>query len=110
MAITVLTVQNVVRAGLNASYSAANVDGHTVVNDGVRTFVHAKNGSGGAITLTFVTPGTADGLALADRTVVIPAGEERAVGAFPLAYYSNPLTVTFSGVTSLTIGAFKLSV
>jgi hypothetical protein len=111
MARTALSLQEIIRTGLSPSYTAANVDGHSVANDGKLTFVHVKNGSGGEVTVTIDTPGTVDGLAIADRTVAVPAGEERIIGPFPTAYYNQAdgtVHVDFSAVTSVTIAAFKV--
>ncbi len=65
---TALAVQEITRAGLTPSYSAANVDGHSILNGG-REVLHVKTG-GTACTVTIQTPGTVDGQAVADRTVV----------------------------------------
>ena len=112
MARTELTVQAIVRAGDEPTYEAANSDGEEFDNTG-KQFLHIKNGSGGSITITIVTPGTVDegDLAVADRTIAIPAGKERMIGPFPPATYNQSdetVDVNFSGVTSLTIGAFSL--
>lgn len=104
----VLTVQNVVRAGLEATYAAAAAGGDSFPNDGKDTFAHVKNGSGGSIDVTIETPGTVDGLAIADRVVAVPAGEERMIGPFPTATYSNSVGLTYSGVTSLTVAAIRV--
>jgi len=107
MPTTVLAVQPIVRAGLKPVMTAANADGHTVVNDGKKTFIHVDN-AGTEITVTLATPGTVDGLTISDREVVVPAGESRMIGPFPTAYYGSTLTVTFTAVTSVTCGAFKV--
>jgi hypothetical protein len=78
MARTALSVQEIVRTGLDPSYEAANTDGESVANDG-RTFVHVDNASGGSINVTVVHPGTVDGLAVADLVVAVPAGEDRMI-------------------------------
>jgi hypothetical protein len=109
MAATALTVQNIVRTGLNPTFSAANADGHYFTNDGKKTFIYVKNGSGGSITVTLDITQTVDGQEVTDRTVAIPAGEERVIGPFPVAYYGASANITFSGVTSLTIAAMKVS-
>jgi hypothetical protein len=103
----VLTVQEISRAGLSPSYSAANAGGDEAPNDEI-TFLHVKNGSGGSIDVTIQTPGTVDGLAITDRTVAVPASEERMIGPFPSSVYSSTLTISYSGVTSLTIAAIRL--
>ena len=63
MARTELTIQEIARAGLEPSYSNAAADGNNFENTG-REFVHVKNGSGSAVTVTIQTPGTVDGLAV----------------------------------------------
>lgn len=111
MARTALTVQVIARTGLDPAYSSANADGHSVQNTG-RECVHVVNGGGGAITVTIQTPGTVDGLAVSDRTVSVPAGEDRIIGPFPVRDYNQPNTETiyvdFSGVTSVTVAALRL--
>lgn len=110
MARSSLTVQDVVRSGLSPSYASAEGDGNSFANNG-RVVLHAKNGSGGSITVTIQTPGTVDGLAVSDRTVAIPAGEERIIGVFPPADYNQSdgsVYVDYSGVTSLTVAALRI--
>lgn len=109
MAATTLTVQEITRDGINPAMTAANEDGHLIANDGKKTFFYVYNGNGSSITVTFATPNTVDTLAIADRQVTVPAGEYRMIGPFPTAYYGTTLTVSFSAVTSVTCGAFKLS-
>ena len=65
--------------------------------------------------MTVVTPRTdAYGNAIADNTISVPATTgERVIGPFPAEAYGS-LTdgladITYSGVTSLTIGAFSLT-
>lgn len=109
-----LAVQSITRAGLASAYAAAAGGGDTFLPDG-RTFLHVKNASGGAITVTIVTPRTdAYGNAIADNTVSVPATTgDRMIGPFPAEAYADPTTglanITYSGVTSLTVGAFQLS-
>ncbi len=108
MATTTLTVQEITRSGINPALTAANEDGHTITNDGRRTFFYVYNGDDEAVTVTFATPNTVDDLAISDRAVSVPAGEYRMVGPFPTSYYGTTLTVTFSAVDSVTCGAFKV--
>jgi len=92
------------------SYAAATGGGDTFVPD-LDTFVHIKNGSGGSITVTFVTPAVTQGLAIQDPAIVIAAGTEAMVGPFPAALFANSsgvCSITYSGVTSLTIGVFSV--
>ncbi len=109
-----LAVQSITRAGLAAAYAAAAGGGDTFLPDG-RTFLHCKNASGGAITVTIVTPRTDPyGNAIADNTVSVPATTgDRMIGPFPAEAYADPTTglanVTYSGVTSFTVGVFQLA-
>ncbi len=109
-----LASQSITRAGVTAAYAAAAGGGDTFTPDR-DTFLQVKNASGGAITVTIVTPRT-DGVgnAVADNTVSIPATTgDKMIGPFPAEFYADPSTglasITYSGVTSLTIGVFKLS-
>lgn len=90
-----LSKQSIVRAGLNASYTVTTAaDGAEFANTGVE-FVHVKNPTVGTIVVTFVTTQTVDGLAVADRTVSVPASGERFIGPFPVATYGSTVTVNF---------------
>lgn len=108
-----LATQNIVPAGVAESLSAAAGGGDTFTPDD-RTFLHVKNGSGGAITVTVVTPGTFRGQAIADYSVSVPATTgDRMIGPFPAEVFADPSTglasITYSGVTSLTVGILRLS-
>ncbi len=105
-----LSVQDIERSGLEPSYSSAAGDGHSFQNNG-RVFVHVKNDDGSSKTITIQTPGTVDGLAVADRTVDIPAGEERMIGPFSPGQYNqsdDTVYVDYSATTSVTIAALRM--
>ena len=105
------TVQTVTRSGITPTKNAVSAS-DDFVNDGL-TVLHVTNGSGGSLTVTIVTPGTSDGLAVADRTVTIPNGEERVIGPFLRAIYSatatGKVTVQFSATTSVTCQALSVT-
>jgi hypothetical protein len=110
-----LTVQEVAVTGLSLAadaMGAANADGFSVLNDGdKRTFFMCKNGGGSPITLTIQTAATRDGLAVADRTIAVAAGARVLAGPFNPALYNRSdglIYVDFSGVSSVTFGAYKL--
>ena len=103
-----LTVQDVVRSGLNPSYASAAAGGDDFPNDGKRTFAHVKNGGASAITVTLDITQTVDGQAVTDPTVSIPAGEERMIGPFPVAYYGASVGLSYSDVTSVTVAAIRV--
>lgn len=105
-----LTVAQISRAGLTKSLAAAAGGGDTFSNDG-RTYFHILNGGGGSVTVTFVTTSVVDGNAVADTAVVVGAGAEMMIGPFPPATYNNDsglVSVTYSGVTSVTVAAIRL--
>jgi len=106
----VLTTQSIIRTGtgLEPSYESCAAGGDSFVNTG-KEFLHVKNGSGGSLTVTVVTPVTVDALAVTDAAYAIPAGEERMIGPFPCRYYATngSTSITYSGVTSLTIAVLQ---
>jgi hypothetical protein len=100
-----LATQTIVPGGVGPTYAAAAGGGDTFTPDN-DTFVHIKNGSGGALTATFAISGTYHGLTVTNLAVSVPAGGERMIGPFPADAFSGG--ITYSGVTSLTVGVFKL--
>lgn len=106
----VLTVNEISRAGVSGALTAAAGGGDSFANDG-RTYLDVNNGSGGSITVTFVTQQTIDGLAVADLAVAVGAGVRTKVGPFPPSIYNDAngrVQVTYSGVTSLTVNPFRV--
>ncbi len=121
MARTVLTVQNIVRAGIDPTYSAGDAaNGHSFDNTGHNVFVHIKNADASPINATIITPGTVDGLAIGDLVVVIPATTGNVmIGPFPAPVYDTIDTdpdpdidpavfVDLSADTSVTLAAIKV--
>lgn len=108
-----LATQKIARAGLGPTYAAAAGGGDSF-SPSKNTFLHVKNGGGGAVTVTVVTPGTliAD-IAIADVAVSVPAGGERMIGPCPYEYFADPADgladITYSGVTSVTVAVLELS-
>jgi hypothetical protein len=74
-------------------------------------FFILKNASGGTITATFATPGTKDGLAISEATMAVLAGD---YGIMPMSNIFRQATgrcnVTYSGVTTVTVGVYKIGV
>jgi len=106
---SVRTAQVISRSGLEPVYTAADVAGDEFVNTG-RKFFHIKNGDGSPHTMTIETPNTVDTLAIADRDVVIPAGEERMIGPFAGGTYNDSagsVQVTYDAVTSVTLALVR---
>lgn len=106
-----LTVQSITRTGLNPTYAAASALGYQVANNG-RVFLHVKNGSASAHTVTIESqvstppPGTS----VSDVAVSVPAGAERMIGPFPPNAFNDAdkyMQITYSAVTSLTVAAIS---
>ena len=105
-----LTPQTIVSAGLNATYAAADVAGDEFSNAG-KQFINIKNGDASPHTVTIATPRTIDGLAVADRDVVIPAGEERIIGPLSVTTYNDVaglVQLTYDAVTSVSLAVLQL--
>ncbi len=119
MARTVLTVQDIVRTGLEATYSAGDdVNHHSFDNTGENVLLHVKNGAT-AVVVTISTPNSIDGLALAERTVTVGGTTERMIGPFPNAIYGTidtdpdpdidpAIFVDLDDDTNVTLAAFRL--
>lgn len=105
-----LTVQDITSAGLEPSYVSAAAQGDVFANDG-KTLVHLKNGSEGAITVTIAAQNACSLGVLHDVTIALAAGKEAMAGPFVRTIYNNGsgmVALTYSGVTSLTVGALSL--
>ncbi len=111
MARTALAVQTPTTAGLNPVYSAANVDGHSIANDGA-TILIAKNAGASPCVITEVAPGKFAGLELTDPTVTVPITTgERILGPWNPAAFNQPdgtVHINFDQVTSVTVAAIKV--
>jgi hypothetical protein len=110
MARQAMVVQEVTRSGLTPAYTAAHVDGFAIPNSG-KEMIHVKTGGTGA-TVTFTTTQVIDGLAVADRAIVLGTSQDRMFGPFPPSIYNQAdgtLWVDFSSTATVTIGAFRNS-
>lgn len=110
-----LTVQTISRAGVAPTYAAMTGGGDACpVSD--RTYLHCKCTGGTPITVTVATnPGGAPfaGTALAAETFVVPATTgDMLYGPLTPQLFADVTTglatITYSGVTGGTIGAFNL--
>jgi hypothetical protein len=72
-------------------------------------WVEVNNSSGSPITVTIHVTRVMDGQAATDRTVTINAGARKKIGPFAADYLQidRYVWLTFSAVTSVTIGAFR---
>jgi hypothetical protein len=112
--VATLTVNQVnAQAGFrddNALVAAAG--GGDAFAPGATTFLRVLNSGGAPITVTLATPGNVGGNAIADGGGTVTNGQSRLFGGFPGDQYMDPttglVTVTYSAVTSVTVGVFKL--
>lgn len=102
-----LATQQMTDSGAAISYSAVAASDTVDCSNG-RTFLHVKNGGGSPDTVTLVTPGTVSGLAIADRTISVPAGAERLIGPLDPGLYGAIATVQHSFITSVTAAAVTI--
>lgn len=106
MARTVLTAQPATDAGLTPTYVAADAANGMTYRLVPHRILHVLNGSGSALTVTINTPGTVNGLAIADRTITVAAGAPAfiALGSdAPYAQADGTCYVDFSSATSITV-------
>jgi hypothetical protein len=113
-----LTIQEITRAGLVATKNLVTptaTHGNKFLNDG-KTFLYAVNGSAAPVTLTFDTPGSVDGQALADLVITLAATgdadglDKKLIGPFTAIFNQTDgyVWVVTSLITTVTMGAFRL--
>lgn len=107
-----LTTQTITRAGVDPALSAAAGGGDSFT-PGDDVFLHVANGGGGSITVTIAGQGTiVPNMDVPDVVVSVTNGQDRMIGPFPFTLFADPsdglADITYSGVTSVTVGAFRL--
>lgn len=108
-----LTVVPASRDGVDlaASGAAADVAGDKFVNEG-NVLAVFTNASGAPITVTFPITRTLEGLAIASRTVAVPAASTMSIGPFPSGIYNDIdgfVPMTYSSVVDLYVKALKVT-
>ncbi|MBD0837371.1 hypothetical protein [Streptomyces sp. TRM68416] len=106
-----LTTTVVGLAGAEVPYGPAAAGGDDC-QTGAGVVLLVRNGDASSHTVTLVTPGTVNGLAIADRPVPVAAG---AVEAIPVTNdYRDPATgrasITYDAVTSLDVAVIRVPV
>lgn len=109
-----LTVQDVTRLGLAPTYAACTSGGDAFAPSS-ETWLHVKNTSGGALTVTVA----AAKVPLTDTTITVAAVSipattgDKIIGPFPYDFFAAAsdglAAITYSGVTNLTIAVLRLS-
>lgn len=84
---TNITVVEITRDGVAPTEVAGDATNGNQFDHGARTFMRVRNADGAAAHIvTIITPGTVDGLAIADRVVSVPASATRYIGPFTNDY------------------------
>jgi len=102
-----LTVQRPGLAGAAVTLAAADAADDSFANDG-KTLVKVANGGGAPITVTIPRAANCNQGFSHSQQVTVAAGADKVIGPFPRKEFSSPVTVQYSAVTSVTVGAFKL--
>lgn len=92
--------------------SLSTSDTYFVKNNG-SLFLNFQKSSAGACIVTIKTPATVGGLAVAERTVTVPASTgDMIIGPFPPGIYndsSGNIQYTLDEITGLDVGIFQVS-
>jgi hypothetical protein len=105
-----LTVQQLSRAGIELSLSAAAAGGDSFPNNGDTLFV-VKNGNTAERGVTFAIQRTVDSQSVTGRTVTAVTAATMLVGPFPTEIYNDSdglVQVTYSSEADLTVGALRV--
>lgn len=98
-------------AGLAVNFVSAAGGGDTCLT-GAGVVLLVKNGDASSHTVTLVTPGTVNGLAIADRAIPVAAGATEAIPV--TADYRDPSTgraaITYDAVTSMQVAVLRVNV
>lgn len=116
MARTDLTVNQFARAGIAdpAGQAVTSGNGAMVANSNQKVMLRVANASGMTSTLTFTTPGTADGvLAIADLTAALLTGNTAWYGPFETGLFNQPSgadagKIYIDTTQNVTITAFQV--
>ncbi|WP_282703247.1 hypothetical protein [Streptomyces sp. CC219B] len=92
-----------------AAQAVAAAGGGDTAPVGAGRFLYVNNADASPHTVTVATPGTVKGLAVADASLVVAAGDH---GLLPLNNVyrgaNGRAAITYDGVTSVTVAAFEL--
>ena len=105
-----LATQVPLPSGLAPAYAAASAGGDTYT-PGANVVLHAKNGSGAAITVTVDSRVLCSQGVDHDLAVSVPAAGERMIGPLTPGRFGDSSGIggiTYSGVTNLTVAVLGL--
>lgn len=105
-----LTVQQVTLDGVVPSTAAA-AGGGDKFQPGSSTWLEVTNGGGGSITVTVDSAAPSNYGTDEDIAVAVAAGATKRIGPFPAQRFAGTdglVAVTYSGVTTVTVAAWKV--
>ena len=108
---TALTPADVTVAGVLETLVAADATGNNFPNPDGRTYLRVNNGGGGSITVTINSVAPCNQGSDHDGGGAVANGTSRVFGPFSPGRFNNAtggIDVTYSGVTSVTVGVFHL--
>ena len=108
MARVLLTLAQMSHSGTELVPVAAEAAGNAIANTG-NQWLYVNNGSGGTIVVTILTPLTVEGIAVAEITKSLLAGEDWIFGTFSTRIFNQAngeVHIDYDGVSSLTVQAF----
>ena len=88
------------------TFQAANGGGDSFLNTG-NEHLRIRNGGGSPVTVTLVAVGTCSHGFLHDQEIVVAAGAEAEIKNIDLKRFGSPCSITYSGVTSVTVAAVR---
>ena len=108
-----LTVQDIVVAGLEATYAAASAGGDDFANTDEKTMFHVKNGDADALEVTISATRACNHGTTHDIVASIPASNDRMFGPFDKERFNDAtgkIGVAYDDETSVTVAAIRLPV
>lgn len=112
----VLTVQDIVQAGLAESFANAAALGDSFIDEGKQnTFIEVNNGSGSSINVTIngipssVVVAGVGPVTVPDMVVAVGAGARKLIGPFPKSYRTaaNSVSIAYSLETTVTVRVLR---
>ena len=105
-----LTVQQLTSSGTGVTLTAAAAGGDAFANDG-KTIFEVNNGGGSSMTVTLTSQNTCNQGGTHNGGGSVPAGAVRRYGPLDRGRFNDAtglVQVTYSAVTSVTVGAYKI--
>lgn len=103
-----LNVQKSSLSGITPVFTAADAAGDTFQNTG-KEYLHVKNGSAGAITVTVDSVRSCDQGFDHNASASVPAGGEKVLGPFTQHRFGGVASVTYTAAAGVTVAVVQLA-